>query len=69
MAQSNFQAGDIVTLKSGGPNMTINEILTTEYIGFQASERKINVVITQWFNDKNEVVKAEFTEPQLKKVE
>ncbi|MBT2623718.1 DUF2158 domain-containing protein [Chryseobacterium sp. ISL-6] len=31
MAQSNFKAGDIVTLKSGGPEMTINEVITGSY--------------------------------------
>ncbi|HFK5527158.1 TPA: DUF2158 domain-containing protein [Elizabethkingia anophelis] len=67
MAQSNFNVGDIVTLKSGGPKMTINEIITKtiSLFGEAPSQLEVNKIKVQWFNDKSEVVKAEFTEPQL----
>lgn len=67
MAQSKFKVGDIVTLKSGGPKMTINRIVsrTTSLFGEATTELEVNEIKVQWFNDKNEVVKAEFTEPQL----
>lgn len=68
MAQTNLKAGDIVTLKSGGPEMTINEVITSSYL-FERIELDINKVKVQWFNEKDEVVEAEFTEPQLNKVE
>jgi uncharacterized protein YodC (DUF2158 family) len=69
MAQSIFKAGDMVTLKSGGPVMTIKEVKTKQRIAFDSVELEINKVIAQWFNEKDEMVEGEFTEPQLNKVE
>lgn len=70
MAQSNFIVGDVVTLKSGGPNMTINTIIsrTVSFMGENTSELEVNEIKVQWFQD-NALKKGTFTEPQLKKVE
>ncbi|SDM25168.1 DUF2158 domain-containing protein [Chryseobacterium taihuense] len=70
MAQSNFQVGDKVILKTGGPEMTIQDIITKDDIGFGASpELEINVVVVNWFNVNNDLKEAEFKEPQLEKVQ
>lgn len=70
MAQSNFNVGDIVTLKSGGPNMSINKIVsrTVSFMAEATSELEVNEIKVQWFQD-NTVKEGTFTEPQLKKVE
>lgn len=69
MAQSNFTVGEIVTLKSGSPDMTIKEIIKKDSLGFGVSpELEINKIITTWFEG-NKLVEAEFTEPQLEKKE
>jgi uncharacterized protein YodC (DUF2158 family) len=67
MAQSKFKLGDIVTLKSGGPKMTIYNIITMTdaFFGEAPRELEINIINVRWFNDKNEVVNAEFPEHQL----
>lgn len=67
MAQSNFQVGDIVTLKSGSPKMTINEIITTEIFYERPSkELEINIIKVDWFDGSN-VQHAKFKESQLEK--
>lgn len=69
MAQSNFQVGDIVGLKSGSPDMTIKEIITQEHFYESPSkELTINKIIVNWFVG-TEVKSAEFTEPQLEKLD
>lgn len=69
MAQSNFKAGDKVTLKSGGPEIIIKEIITKDSIGFGVSpELEVNKVNVTWF-DGSKLMHAEFTEPQLMRIE
>lgn len=69
MAQSNFKVGDKVILKTGGPEMTIQEIITKDDIGYGASpELEINVVVVNWFDVNSDLKEAEFMEPQLDKV-
>lgn len=68
MAQSNLNPGDIVVLKSGSPDMTVNEIITIDYQVMGGSvEKAVNDVIVQWFDKNNNVQTAKFTEPQLEK--
>ncbi|HCN49682.1 MAG TPA: DUF2158 domain-containing protein [Chryseobacterium sp.] len=65
MAKSNFEIGDIVTLKSGGPKMTIKEIKTREFLFAGGSnELDVNKIKTQWFEG-SEIKSGEFSEPQL----
>lgn len=65
MAKSNFEVGDVVTLKSGGPKMTIKEIITREFLFAGGSnELAVNKIIVQWFEGSN-IKSGEFTEPQL----
>ncbi|OCK50627.1 hypothetical protein BA768_19555 [Chryseobacterium sp. CBo1] len=68
MAQSNFKVGDIVRLKSGSPDMTINEIATSKGTYSGREDLKINKVRAQWFVNTT-LHSGDFTEPQLEKVE
>jgi len=70
MAQSNFKVGDVVTLKSGGPDMTINQIIsqTGGVLGLPINVLEVNEIKVNWFEN-NKLEEAKFTEPQLKKVE
>lgn len=68
MAQSNFQVGDVVTLKSGSPEMTIKEIITKKNTLQGQQELPVNKIIAQWFVN-NDAKSEEFTEPQLEKVQ
>ncbi len=70
MAQSNFKVGDVVTLKSGGPDMTISQIITQTggVLGIPVNELEINEIKVTWFNN-GKLEQAKFTEPQLEKVE
>lgn len=52
---SNFKIGDVVRLKSGGPNMTVDEIMDD------------NFVICIWFNPKQEKLRQKFHQDQLEK--
>ena len=57
-----FKAGDIVHLKSGGPNMTLEVVLPKQknvpnYIGY----------ICIWFKDDCSLERAEFSEETLQK--
>lgn len=65
MANSNFEVGDVVILKSGGPKMTIKEIITKEYYFEGGSgDLAINKIKTQWFEG-SAIKSGEFSEPQL----
>lgn len=66
MAESKFNDGDIVTLKSGGPDMTISEILTKKFKldKSPAQEREVNTIKTKWF-DGTKLEYGEFKEPEL----
>ncbi|WPO81850.1 DUF2158 domain-containing protein [Chryseobacterium sp. JJR-5R] len=67
MAKTNFQVGDIVTLKSGSPRMTISQIMTREqYFGGGSGELEFNKIKVNWFVG-TEVKSGEFIEPQLEK--
>lgn len=55
MAES-FKAGDVVRLKSGGPSMTV---VHTNVVGLP------NGAACTWFDDKNQVQKASFTQDAL----
>lgn len=69
MAQSNFKVGEVVGLKSGGPEMTIKEIITREYYFDGGSgELEFNKIKVDWFVG-TDVKSAEFTEPQLESLE
>lgn len=54
---SNLQKGDVVSLKSGGPKMTIYD--NGAYGSF----------ICRWFNEKNELSRDVFEEHELEKVQ
>ena len=45
---SQFKVGDVVCLKSGGPDMTVKEITSD------------NQISCEWFDDKNSEVKCYF---------
>lgn len=67
MAQSNLQVGDVVTLKSGSPKMTISEIITKEHFyDGPSKELEVNQIKVEWFDGSN-VKSAKFSEPQLEK--
>lgn len=69
MAQSIFKVGDTVTLKSGGPKMTVKKIISQydSIFGDAPTELKVNEINVSWF-DKDELKTADFTEPQLELV-
>lgn len=71
MAQTNFQVGDIVQLKSGGPSMSIQDIVTKQHFGFgvPSEELPVNLITVQWFDSNNKLQKGKFSEPSLKKVD
>lgn len=58
-ASEQFQVGDLVKLKSGGPTMTINYI---------RNEQEDECVCT-WFNDKKEVISRHFSKATLVRIE
>jgi uncharacterized protein YodC (DUF2158 family) len=58
-----FQAGDTVQLKSGGPIMTI------EKIGKLMSTDVHNSALCTWFGEKNKKETSWFPLPTLKKVD
>lgn len=68
MAESKFQAGDIVTLKSGGPKMTVKAIITKTLTSDGMVDIPSNRIKVQWFLD-NELMTEEFLESQLEKCE
>lgn len=51
----NFKAGDVVRLKSGGPDMTITSIATEDYMLESKGD-----VSCQWFDDKRVLQSATF---------
>jgi uncharacterized protein YodC (DUF2158 family) len=58
MAQK-FQVGDVVRLKSGGPNMTVSNYATYAY---EANEPKYQC---KWFDEKHKQSLALFREEEL----
>lgn len=70
MAQTKFKIGDVVGLKSGGPEMTIKEIITrtVSFMGEATSELKQNEIKTQWFFN-NELKSGTFNEDQLESLD
>ncbi len=66
MAQTTLIAGDIVKLRSGGPEMTITEIIskTPKMLGKPSQEREVNTIKTKWF-DGTKLEYGQFKEPEL----
>lgn len=60
LTQINLKVRETVKLKSGGPNMSITEISTKNYLGFIMVERDVNKVFLQWFHTQNALYKGEF---------
>jgi uncharacterized protein YodC (DUF2158 family) len=58
--ERNFEPGDVVVLKSGGPKMTV-----AFYMGYSASDTRL---ICEYF-DSGKKVQVEFKEEQLDSVE
>jgi len=59
MGKYEFKIGDVVTLKSGGPAMTIDEILGM-------SEGSKACIKCYWFDHKMQLKKGEFSPASLK---
>lgn len=66
MAQTTLMIGDIVKLKSGGPEMTITKIVSKipKILNNPPREREINTIHTNWFDEKK-LMFGEFKEPEL----
>lgn len=67
MAKTNFEVGDIVQLKTGGPEMTVFKIDTKiPKLGNRPiEEREFNTIHTKWF-DETKLEYGKFLEPELK---
>ena len=61
MAQK-FKIGDVVRLKSGGPNMTVTEYDVFDYGGDQKK------YLCRWFDEKNKPAELTFREEELELV-
>lgn len=62
--ESAFQVGDVVKLKSGGPDMTVNYIIGTNKendFNYTAMGHTINNVECKWFE--NETLKSSILSP------
>lgn len=59
-----FKIGDVVTLKSGGPDMTISRVSKKGEISEELQHVLYCVI---WFNESGESLSDEFLEPMLKK--
>lgn len=66
-----FKVGDVVHLKSGGPQMTIESVYTAESTGamkFAYSHLKMNYpqsevfYVCRWFNESNKLENSTFPE-------
>ncbi len=60
MADDSFHEGDVVQLKSGGPEMTVTTV------GAEAMTR-VEKVFTEWFDDKRKL-SGSFKPSSLKKI-
>jgi uncharacterized protein YodC (DUF2158 family) len=58
-----FKAGDVVRLRSGGPNMTI--VKYANYSFYDGIDMKY---LCRWFDSKNVKFEHTFTEPELELV-
>jgi len=63
-----FKKGDIVTLKSGGPQMTV-EKYKREMVDLYSMRDSDHVVICTWFDNEYKLVSHEFEQEALKKYE
>jgi uncharacterized protein YodC (DUF2158 family) len=61
MADQQFQPGDVVRLKSGGPRMTV---VNYGKYGMAATKESYKC---KWFDDKNKLVEDTFTEAELER--
>lgn len=62
MAQK-FTKGSVVTLKSGGPKMTIEKY--SWETGWDYSRESDHVVVCTWFDDQNKLFREEFEQDSL----
>lgn len=60
MTEQTFESGTVVRLKSGGPKMTV--VAYGKY-GIGATQESY---LCRWFDDKNKVVEATFSQAELK---
>ena len=63
-----FKKGDIVVLKSGGPQMTVENYHINMGGGFSISESD-HIVDCIWFDNSNQLVKKSFEQEALKRHE
>ena len=57
-----FKIGDVVRLKSGGPNMTVTEY---DVYGYAETQKKY---LCRWFDDKHKPAELTFKEEELELV-
>lgn len=65
MAQQ-FKKGDVVRLKSGGPDMTIEHYKMI--VGISYSKESDDIVLCSWFDIKGELQSREFQQEALEKI-
>lgn len=57
-----FKVGDVVVLKSGGPDMTVSKVAEKKF----SHGASVTVIVCKWFTSSNEVKTDEFLPDLLK---
>jgi uncharacterized protein YodC (DUF2158 family) len=60
-----FKKGDIVSLKSGGPKMTV-ETYRWEMVTMTSSKESDHIVTCTWFDNSNKLVSHDFEQDSLR---
>lgn len=63
-----FKTGDVVVLKSGGPQMTV-EKYKFELVDMYSSRISDHIVWCTWFDNESKLVRHEFEQESLMKYE